>query len=247
LAAEQDGLRDRELGPIHLLKYVYLADVSFAERNDGKTYTGTRWQFHHFGPWSVEVLNRVEPALHSIGVEPKKIPSRFTDDAVRYGLHPSDAARVRSRGDRELPSTVQFPVTRAIHEFGSDTASLLRAVYLTAPMLNAAPEEKLDFVTAFRERPVAYAAAPDRATSKSQQKLRQRRLAEVRAEVQARLVSVKNGTGAPQQAPRYDEVFSEGVQWLDRLAGEAIPEREGRLSVADDVWKSETRREPEIP
>jgi len=247
VAAEQDEFRDRELGPIHLLKYVYLADVAFAERNQGSTYTGTRWQFHHFGPWSVEVLNRIEPALHSIGVEPKRIPSRFTDDAVRYGLHPSDAARVRARGDRELPSTVQFSLSRAIHEFGSDTASLLRAVYLTPPMLNAAPEEKLDFVTAVRERPAEYVALADTSTSKSQQKLRQRRLAEIRAEVQARLMSVKEGLGATQQAPRYDEVFSEGVKWLDRLAGEAVPEREGRLSVADDVWKSETRRDPEIP
>jgi hypothetical protein len=248
VAAEQDEFRDRELGPIHLLKYVYLADVAFAERNDGSTYTGTPWQFHHFGPWSLEVLNRIEPALNSIGVEAKRIPSRFTDDAIRFGLSPSDAADVRARSDRALPSAVQFPVSHAIQQFGSDTASLLRAVYLTAPMLNAAPEEKLDFGTTVRERPVAYLSPPETPTSKSQQKLRQRRLAEIRAEVQARLASAKQQRlGTPQLAPRYDEVFSEGVQWLDRLAGEPVTEGEGRLSVADDVWKSETRREPEIP
>jgi len=248
VAAEQDEFRDRELGPIHLLKYVYLADVAFAERNDGSTYTGTPWQFHHFGPWSVEVFNRIEPALNAIGVEPKRIPSRFTDDAVRFGLSPSDAAGVRARGERVLPSVVQFPVSRAIQQFGSDTASLLRAVYLTAPMLNAAPEEKLDFVTTGRERPAAYVSPPETATSKSQQKLRHSRLAEIRAEVQARLASAKQQRlGTPQQAPRYDDVFREGVQWLDRLAGEPVPEGEGRLSLAADVWKSETRREPEIP
>lgn len=247
VAAEQDGFRDRELGPIHLLKYVYLADVAFAERNDGRTYTGTPWQFHHFGLWSVQVFERIEPALHSIGVQPKRIPSRFRDDVFRYGLGASDAARVRIRGESELPSAIQFLVSRAVHEFGSDTASLLRAVYVTPPMLNAAPEEKLDFVTTVRERPAAYVASPETVPSKSQQKLRQRRLAEIRAEVQARLASVKQDRSAPQQAPRYDEVFSEGVQWLDRLAGEAVPEGDGRLSVADDVWKGETRRGPEIP
>jgi hypothetical protein len=247
VAAEQDGFRDREFGPIHLLKYVYLADVAFAERHDGNTYTGTAWQFHHFGPWSVEVFNRIEPALSTIGVEPKRIPSRFTDDAVRYGLPVSEAARVRSRGDSQLPSAVQFSITRAVHQFGSDTGSLLRAVYLTAPMLNAAPEERLDFATAVRERPPAYATASDTVASKSQQKLRQRRLAEIRAEVQSRLASVKQSRRVLEQAPRYDEVFREGVEWLDRLAGEAVPEAQGRLSVADDVWKSETRREPEVP
>lgn len=247
VAAEQDDFHDRELGPIHLLKYVYLADVAFAERHGGETYTGTTWQFHHFGPWSVQVLNRIEPALTAVGVESKRIPSRFSDDAVRYGLRPSDAAQVRARAERELPSAVQFPVSHAIHEFGSDTGSLLRSVYLTAPMLNASPEEQLNFATVVRETTVAYSPSAETALSKSQKKSRQRRLAEVRAEVQARLAAREQATGVGQPAPRYDEVFSAGVQWLDSLAGEVVPEREGRLSVADDVWKSEMRREPEIP
>jgi hypothetical protein len=247
VAAEQDDFRDRELGPIHLLKYVYLADVAFAERHGGETYTGAAWQFHHFGPWSLQVFNRIEPALNVVGIEPKRIPSRFSDDAVRYSLRPSDAAQIRGRAERELPSAVQFPVSHAIHEFGSDTGSLLRSVYLTAPMLNASPEEQLDFATIVRETPIAYSPSAETALSKSQKKSRQRRLAEVRAEVQARLASREQATGVGQPAPRYDEVFSAGVQWLDSLAGEAVPEREGRLSVADDVWKSEMRREPDIP
>ena len=247
VAAEQDDFRARELGPIHLVKYVYLADVAFAQRHGGETYTGTAWQFHHFGPWSVQVLHRIEPALAAVGVESKRIPSRFSDDAIRYGLRPSDAGQVRARAERELPSAVQFPVSDAIHEFGSDTGSLLRSVYLTAPMLNASPDEQLDFATVVREMPVAYSTSPETALSKSQKKTRQRHLAEVRAEVQARLASRDQTNGVGQPAPRYDEVFSAGLQWLDSLAGDAVPEREGRLSVADDVWKSETRREPEIP
>lgn len=247
VAAEQDEFRDRELGPIHLIKYVYLADLAFAERNEGHTYTGTTWQFHHFGPWSLQVLERIEPALSALGVQPKRIPSKLTDDAMRYGLRRDDAQHVRSNAERVLPSAVQFPVSRAIHDYGSDTGSLLRAVYLTAPMLNASPEEQLDFTTLVRETPAVNIGAIEAALSKSQQKNRQRRLAEIRAEVQARLASRQNASTGGQLSPRYDDVFAEGVQWLDSLAGERVHERQGRLSVANDIWKSETRREPEIP
>ena len=209
---------------------MYLADVAFAERHGGETYTGTIWRFHHFGPWSGDVFNRIEPALGSIGVEPKRVPSRFTDDAIRFRVSRSEAADVRVRGERVLPSAVQSSVSHAIQQFGTDTASLLRAVYLTAPMLNAAPEEKLDFVMTVRERPAAYATSPQIAATGSQQKTRQRRLAQARAEVQARLASARQQRlRSPQKAPRYDDVFIEGVQWLDRLAGEAVPEKEGRL------------------
>ena len=55
VAGEEDEHTDRQLGPIHLIKYVYLSDLAFAERNDGKTFTGVNWQFYKFGPWSQAV------------------------------------------------------------------------------------------------------------------------------------------------------------------------------------------------
>jgi hypothetical protein len=33
--------------------------------------------------------------------------------------------------------------------------------------------------------------------------------------------------------PRYDEVFFEGVKWLDSLAGDAVQEQEGEKSFSD--------------
>ncbi len=41
VAGEQDEFLDRQLGPIHLIKYVYLADLFHAKRNNGVTFTGT--------------------------------------------------------------------------------------------------------------------------------------------------------------------------------------------------------------
>jgi hypothetical protein len=248
VAAEQDDVRSRELGPIHLLKYVYLADLAHAERREGQTYTGARWQFHHFGPWALEVFQRIEPAMHAIGAEQKTIPSRYVDDAIRYSLHPADVEEIRRRAERELPADVQFRLGRAIHEHGPDTASLLRAVYLTPPMLTAAPEEWLDFSVAREPRTEYEVPVPDEQLSRTQKKKRQQLLNDLRAEVQARLAAKSHAAGTLARAPRYDEVFAEGVEWLDSLAGEPVSEKtQGKLEVDDSVWKSETRRGPDVP
>lgn len=68
---------NRELGPIHLIKYVYLADLAHAERNKGQTFTGTPWRFHHFGPWDMEVYKRIEPACSVIGAEKNRSPQNI--------------------------------------------------------------------------------------------------------------------------------------------------------------------------
>jgi hypothetical protein len=52
IAGQEDEYFDRQLGPIHLIKYVYLADLAYAEHNYGETFTGIDWQFYKFGPWS---------------------------------------------------------------------------------------------------------------------------------------------------------------------------------------------------
>jgi hypothetical protein len=36
-AAEQEDYGNREVGPIHLIKYIYLADLAFAEKHTGET------------------------------------------------------------------------------------------------------------------------------------------------------------------------------------------------------------------
>lgn len=71
VAGEQDTSFDRQLGPIHLLKYVYLADLFHATKNEGATYTGTEWKFYKFGPWSQSVNERIEPALNAIYADKK--------------------------------------------------------------------------------------------------------------------------------------------------------------------------------
>lgn len=246
VAACEDDSRDRELGPIHLIKYVYLADLAYAERHGGETFTGAPWRFYHFGPWSAEVFERIEPALSSVSARSKRIQSRHADDFVRYSLERMDAERVRSTLETSLPLVVQSRAAAAIHEFGSDTASLLRAVYLTRPMVNAAPEEDLNFATAVREPRTEYTTEPKALTAR-QRRERKVHIERIRAEVQKRLAmkAVPGLHAAP--SPRYDEVFRDGIEWLDRLAGEDVPTTSGELTVASDVWKSHARREPDVP
>jgi GTP cyclohydrolase III len=76
---------------------------------------------------------------------------------------------------------------------------------------------------------------PDQQLSRTQRKKRERLLSEIRAEVQARLAEKLSAGGTLVRPPRYDEVFAKGI------------ERQGKLEVGDDVWKSETRRGPEAP
>jgi hypothetical protein len=38
--AGQEDYGNREVGPIHLIKYVYLADLAFAEKHGGETDHG---------------------------------------------------------------------------------------------------------------------------------------------------------------------------------------------------------------
>ena len=39
IAAQGDDYHERELSPLHLIKYVYLADMEYARYNEGETFT----------------------------------------------------------------------------------------------------------------------------------------------------------------------------------------------------------------
>jgi hypothetical protein len=246
-AADEDDPRDRELGPVHLLKFVYLTDLAWARAHDGNTYTGAEWRFHHFGPWELGVYERVEPAIAAIEANRRVVSGgRSSDEFVRFGLtHQVDL--IRERLEAALPIAITSAVRNAVHEFGSDTASLLRHVYLTPPMLRAAPEDRLDF-TLVALRMAATDASPESATRLTARLRRQRKqvLETGRQLLRQRFASTPGQT-VTAPAPRYDEVFSAGVKWLDSLAGAPLESVAGELTVAPGIWHSATRRDPDLP
>lgn len=240
LASEADDFKDRELGPIHLVKFVYLADLAHAQQT-GRTFTGVEWRFHHFGPWAVEVFQRIPGAAVAIGAEERRFSSKFNDeDAVRW--------RIRNRNlldtlDSLLTQPVASSLRSAVRAFGNDTKALLHHVYSTPPMLKAAPGELLAFDAALRDTSTLQKtddALPviSRTKAKNLKALVKQRLAEKREG--HRMVT-------PEPLPRYDEVFDKGQEWLDELAGASIEPANGQLHFSDSVWKSSARGEPDIP
>ena len=243
LAGEEDESFDRQLGPIHLIKYVYLADLAYARCFDGESFTRAAWRFHDFGPWDAAVFRRVEPAAQAIHAERRTFESGYGEkDWVRYRLRDTEKL---DEIERAVPAAIKMHLRREVHEFLGHTPSLLDYVYKTQPMLHAAPEEHLDLSVVTERKPndelepqVGFHRA-DRMEQLSKKKKKQfheriRKLHEKRV-VEPRLIN-------PVKTPRYDKIYEQGVAWLEELAGSPQLER-GELiaEFSDEVWKSSTR------
>lgn len=248
-AALGDELRWRELGPIHLLKYAYLADLEHAARHDGETHTGIEWHFHHFGPWSLAAHERIKPAMVGAGAVERHFSSADMDDHVRYRLEVEDAERFETTLAGVLPFSVTLAINKAVREHGSDTAGLLRDVYLTAPMLAARPGEILDFTSAIvpAEPAASPEAQPRVRLTRAERRRRAERMKAGRQKIR-QLIAERRSTrvAAPGPPPRYDSVFVAGVEALDRQAGDRPKARSGRVLFDDSVWSSSQRRDPEV-
>lgn len=233
LAGQQDD-ENREVGPIHLLKYVYVADLAHAERNAGAIYTGAAWRFHNFGPWTAEVFARIEPVVNEVGAAERRFSRPDSDeDGKRWTLDDEDLLRTV---DRTLPIEISGRLRKAVRAYGADTSELLRYVYTTRPMLRAKPGDLLDFTPAPRDEAPACAEQPPAKESVSVRRRRTKALEELREQVRQRLAERSRRPAAAVPAPRYDQVFEEGLRWLDGLAGEPITEQAGEIVVDDSVW-----------
>jgi len=247
-AAQEDDWRDRELGPIHFLKYAYLGDLAYAERHNGETYSGAPWQFYHFGPWQAQVHDRIEPALAAIRAERKMLTSAQYEDFVRFSApRGHELESVRERLEAELPLTVSGAVRAAVHEFGANTSALLRHVYLTPPMVSAQPGETLVFARLVD----GGGQQADRGETRgkltaAERRRRKETLSALKERVQQQLDRRIAISRQVVPEPRYDAVFAAGSEWLDALAGDPVEDVAGELTVSSDVWKSPTRTEPDV-
>jgi hypothetical protein len=126
-----------------LVKLVYLIDVARAE-GLGRTLTGLRWRFLHYGPYAPELGSALE-----------ELESR---EAI-FGGSFGDATLYR--GARDVPDAGNWPasvcmsVDRVVDEWaGAELNKLLDHVYFhTTPMQGVRRGEDLDFSIVERERP----------------------------------------------------------------------------------------------
>jgi hypothetical protein len=249
--AGQEERGERELGPIHLLKYAYLGDLAYSETHSGETFTRTAWRFYNFGPWAEELFARIEPVALNLGAEVRTFSrAGVENDSVRYSFEDEEELE---RLDHLVPTEVGRAVRTFIRRFHADTSALLHHVYSTAPMLRAAPGESLHF-TIQREEPEHSAesegdlnAEPERDLSRApvSKTARRKKLEALKNRVRDKMTS-KPAESKPL-APRYDEVFAEGVKWLDGLAGSDLDAELGEMIFSNDIWKSRGRREPGVP
>lgn len=239
-AAHEDEWQLKELGPIHLIKYVYLADLAYARSHNGETFTAIRWVFFHFGPWSSEVFERIDQAAAAVAANVRTFESATGDrDGKRFSVSAGEAEALERKLDRMLPLEVTGAVKRAVHTFANDTNGLLHYVYKTPPMLRAEPKDTLDFTLVIRRPVVPVAPVPE--ISRRQEKKLEAAIVATRVAFAERLAKVKARTASPPKspAPRYDEVFASGVKGLD--ADAEVESLSGDVVFPQDIWKSDWR------
>lgn len=243
---------DKEVGPIHIIKYVYLADLAYALQNDGQTFTGIPWIFHHFGPWDTGLYQRIEPASRAIGAHKRTITDTQYADFDRWSL---DSEHLINQLSKSLPNSITLSINGSFRRFGTDTYDLLDYVYSTIPMRYAAPGEYLLFVTAAqtceqqrRDNETLQQYQPNKLTVR-QQKHKKRIFSDLKSKIRIQIAE-KNKKGrvgfVTPTAPRYDDLFWKGQEWLDSLAGAPINHEKGELTVSDSAWKTTVRSEPHV-
>jgi hypothetical protein len=247
-AAGQEDWGNRELSSIHIVKYIYLGDLAYANLHKGKTFSGCPWKFHHYGPWCPALYQQIRPAIMAIDATERRFPSSyFDDDVVRWRIDDNDDLFFGLL--KTIPREIATAIRRAIHEYGCDTQGLLHHVYNTPPMLQAAPGEYLSF-DEMPELPsyVSAVSAEKPTLSKKEKKERKQKIDDLKQRIQDRLTNkqLKPLVGA-EPPPRYDTAFEQGYQWLESLAGDPIEPDEGTINIADSLWKSPARSDRDIP
>ena len=244
-AASQESGWGRELGMIHLIKYAYLADLIHAKYHNGQTYTGLTWTFHHFGPWSIECYKRIEPALEAIGATKKKIESDKYNDFIRWCIDDSD---LFDKLNEQMNLAVAGAVQKYVSKFGDDTYALLDFVYKTGPMLNAAPEELLEFKYPADVSAENAEEKPKKVLTTRQKKKQSQKILAFKERLNQKLeerLKARKSEVCPLP-PRYDDVFFEGLAQLDQAVGVQPEEGKFLATFEENIWKSKARHDPEL-
>lgn len=243
-----------DLGPIHLLKLLYLADWAHAQRHNGETFTGIPWRFYHFGPYCADVVAELERAVPSCGVVDRSFFGAKSGREVRRWVAERDEAtdEAYSELERVLPTEVAIAIRRTVQSHGGDTYPLLHQVYGTPPMRRSAPGELIDFSAAVREMlealdgsspeaPPRVLQQVDPTLSTTQRKKRERAFNDLRQRMKEALSRSDEAGELVYIEPVEDEVYEQGVNWLESQADQIHPVTATFL-VHQSVWHSRTRR-----
>lgn len=240
-AAAQEEFPDNSLRPLHILKYVYLADLAYGESHGGETYTGVRWKFFHFGPWAAEVQERIETALEVIGAQRKEFQNRSGETSASYALY--DRSWLETL-DSKLPLKFTRPMLRAVRKFGARDDELLHHVYRTEPMLRATPGQFLSFAAdGPRDEP---SDEPKSEPTARQQKRQKAALADLRSRIRERAAAHSPARRVSVPPAALSEEVSAALEelWHDDEEQERV---RGTLRFGAGVWDAQARTDDEVP
>jgi hypothetical protein len=205
------------LSTLALVKYLYLADVFYAEETGGKTLTELPWIFYHYGPYCTESYRAIDDALtHSI-ISAKSYQSKY-EEGEEYKWYSSVDEH---EPQLDVPIHVWASLSKAIATF-EDTRDLMSYVYFeTAPMQQAKERALLDFSYAKKikpESPIVMNTLSAKKIKKAQEILHKMR----------EILTKKGAVSYAGPQPVYDESYYKFTETLDdeceapRLSGKLI-------------------------
>ena len=205
------------LSTISLVKYLYLADLYYAEETGGQTITGLPWIFYHYGPYCTDSFRVIEEAVRHGVINAKNYESKYEEGAEYKWYYTVDANAPKL----DIPTHVWLSLSSAIARF-EDTPALMNYVYFeTAPMQQAKEEALLDFSVARKvkpETPIVMNKLSEKKIRKAHDmlsRIRQRRIKN----------SAISSTG---RVPIYDETYYKFTKTLDdeceapKIAGKLV-------------------------
>ncbi len=137
------------LSTIALVKYLYLADLFYAEETGGKTLTGLPWIFYQYGPYCTEGFRVIDDAVTHGFINAKNYQSKYEVDKEYKWYSSLD----ENEPQLDVPVHVWASLSSAIGRF-EDIRDLMSYVYFeTAPMQQAKERAPLDFSNARKIKP----------------------------------------------------------------------------------------------
>ena len=128
-----------KVGRTRIIKLLFLADL-LAKKKRRKSLTGTRYYYHIYGPYSVEIANAIDSLVRRRLLQDFPEPTEF-GLAHNYKL---TAKGRKSLSQSRLSDEEREILDRVIKLYGNlPLLDLLDSVYATEPMKKAVPGKAL--------------------------------------------------------------------------------------------------------
>ena len=198
-----------------LVKLLYLVDVENYRRSR-RTLSGLHWYFYHYGPYAFEIDDALDEL--SLDVPQESIKTGSGHNAIVFRPDRS----MRSRLGEFVGTPELRLVDRVIQKWAeTELNPLLNHVYFyTEPMADAERGEPLDFSTIQRHRP--------QRSIEGSLEMPPDRLDEYRARFKEAMG--KRTRPRLEPAPRFDEVFWEGLARMNWEESYGVPSGDVDLS-----------------